>query len=244
MHHIRTRSQRGFTLIELMIVVAIIGILAAVAIPAFMDYMKKGKRSEAELNLDAIKKGNKTYFVEKASYVVGNEGATPLAGCCTAPGVTKCTATPAAFEGPVNAPTAWDLLDFAVTEDHYFVYDYTSATGATYEAHAVGDLDCDGTPVSYTLNGTAVAIPAFLDYMKKGKRSEAELNLNAIGKSAKAHFVENSAFPSQDAVLTPAAMCCGVNAQNKCVENDALWSTDPGWIDLAFSITEPHYFQY
>jgi hypothetical protein len=80
--------------------------------------------------------------------------------------------------------------------------------------------------------------------MKKGKRSEAELNLNAIGKSAKAHFVENSAFPSQDSVLTPAAMCCGVNAQNKCVENDALWSSDPGWIDLAFSITEPHYFPY
>ncbi len=90
----------------------------------------------------------------------------------------------------------------------------------------------------------AVAIPAFLDYMKKGKRSEAELNLNAIGKSAKAHFVENSSFPPNDAVLTPAAQCCGVNAQNKCAANDALWASDQGWIDLAFSVSEPHYFQY
>ena len=98
---ISRKAQRGFTLIELMIVVAIIGILAAVAIPAFMDYMKKGKRSEAELNLDAIKKANKTNYVEKASYVVATEGFTPAATCCGAAGsgITKCVANAAAWTG-------------------------------------------------------------------------------------------------------------------------------------------------
>jgi len=149
---ISRKTQRGFTLIELMIVVAIIGILAAVAIPAFMDYMKKGKRSEAELNLDAIKKSNKTNFVEKAGYVNQNQGFTPGATCCAAGGVVKCPANAAAWQGL----PAWDELDFEITESHYFVYSYASNAGADYTAIARGDLDCDGTFGNYTLTGTAV----------------------------------------------------------------------------------------
>jgi prepilin-type N-terminal cleavage/methylation domain-containing protein len=151
MIRISRKSQRGFTLIELMIVVAIIGILAAVAIPAFMDYMKKGKRSEAELNLDAIKKSNKTTFVEKASYVVQTAAATPMATCCAAGGVTKCPANAAAW----NGVAAWDELDFEITEDHYFVYSYNGTTGTDYTAIAAGDLDCDTQMVSYTLTGSS-----------------------------------------------------------------------------------------
>src|SRR5205085_4067648 len=49
------RVQQGFTLIELMIVVAIVGILAAIAIPAYSDYIVRSKQSEAEAAVAACK---------------------------------------------------------------------------------------------------------------------------------------------------------------------------------------------
>jgi type IV pilus assembly protein PilA len=59
----------GFTLIELMIVVAIIGILAAIAIPNFLRFQLKAKSSEGKTNLAAIRTAEESYFAEYGIYV-------------------------------------------------------------------------------------------------------------------------------------------------------------------------------
>ena len=61
-------SKKGFTLIELMIVVAIIGILAAIAIPNFLKYQAKSKQSEAKVNLKGIFTSETFYFAEQNVY--------------------------------------------------------------------------------------------------------------------------------------------------------------------------------
>ncbi len=147
---LRNKTQRGFTLIELMIVVAIIGILAAVAIPKFLDYMKKSKRSEAELNLNAINKAADSEYSENTAYPQAVSGATPGTLCCDGPN-KKCAVVQADWKG--NA--AWDALGFEMTQPFYFQYEYTSNASNLFTATATGDLDCDTELVVYTLSGDA-----------------------------------------------------------------------------------------
>lgn len=129
--------------------VMVLGILAAVAIPSFLDYQRKSKRSEAELNLRAIEKAALRAFAENAAFPTGTAGPTPAAPCCTEAG-RRCRPDPTLWQ---DAP--WTELDFEVVAPHYYQYAYTgTADGQRFTATATGDLDCDGVEVVYQLVGS------------------------------------------------------------------------------------------
>ncbi len=133
--------------------VAVIGILAGVAIPAFMDYMKKSKQSEASLQLNKIGKSAKRYYAENATYPVGDAKTLPeFPTCCglssTGQGIDgKCPNDATAWA----KDKVWSALEFSIDEPTMYRYSYHS-DGKTVKVTATGDADCDGQFATYELD--------------------------------------------------------------------------------------------
>ncbi|HVK84092.1 MAG TPA: hypothetical protein VM513_08290 [Kofleriaceae bacterium] len=134
---------------EMMTVVSVVGILSAVAIPAFMSYMKKSKVSETALQLNKLGKNLKVVYAESSTFPVGDAPLTPAESCCNGPN-HKCAGDPSAW---IQIPM-WRELDFLIDEPHLFQYRYHS-DGKTAVVEAIGDLDCDGNTITYRLEATS-----------------------------------------------------------------------------------------
>ncbi|MFZ3158863.1 MAG: prepilin-type N-terminal cleavage/methylation domain-containing protein [Rhodoferax sp.] len=124
--------QKGFTLIELMIVVAIIGILAAVALPAYQDYTQKAKFSEVILATGAFKTAVELCAQEAA--------VTPITACAS---------------GSNGVPATIGAADGAVAAGKYVAYVTSSAAGVI-TAQGIASLEgsAQGKGATYIMTPT------------------------------------------------------------------------------------------
>lgn len=160
------QKQEGFTLVELMIVVVIIGVLSAVAIPAFINYVQRSKTSEVGANLKALFTGAATYYTREFTSA---DGRTVASSCGVAAieidGITvgnqKYDPT-VVYPGTPDAPTSYDALGFSPADPLYYLYNIPTAPAADcnnapntegiYVFQAVGDVNNDATLELFTQN--------------------------------------------------------------------------------------------
>jgi len=130
---LRKRNKTGFTLIELMVVVVIIGILAALAIPRFMMSASKSKQSEAKQLLKQIYSMQRAYFMLNESYALN--------------GVTASVA----------APQAFSIIHVEIMGSSRYSYSMTVA-GSTFICTATANLDDDATIDTWTMDNAGLLI--------------------------------------------------------------------------------------
>lgn len=126
----RTRKT-GFTLIELMIVVAIIGILASIAVPNFMKFQARARQSEAKVNLAGAMTSATSYFANYGTYMCG--------ACSFSPGTNNLYSY---YLGPSDTVAGSKGCTGATPVQ--------SASG--YTASAGGNIDADATCDIWTIN--------------------------------------------------------------------------------------------
>ena len=139
-------SNKGFTLIELMIVVAILGILAAIAIPNFLRYQLRSKTSEARTNIGVIRTSMEAFRGDFDGFPTAI-AATPGAAIANGQkGTFTITACPAGCNrANLAACTSFECIGYRPSGLVYYQYDTADGDAFDFVIGATADLDADTT---------------------------------------------------------------------------------------------------
>ena len=124
-------TQKGFTLIELMIVVAIIGILAAIAMPQYSDYIKRGKAAEATSNLANLRIKMEQCFQDNRDYSTCTGFCTTTAGNFTYACSPASTATTYKIVATGVTASGMPNFTFSVDQANNKTSNFDGTAGAT-----------------------------------------------------------------------------------------------------------------
>lgn len=155
----KKNGEKGFTLIELMIVVAILGILAAIAIPNFLRFQAKSKQSEAKTNLGAIGTTAEAWRSENDTYVIsaiGDLGWAPQ-GTVRYSYWYDVGGTDTAFPASSYSGGAADLsASGGCNRSNAPTSSTVSADASTFSVAAKGEIDSDATCDEWSYNQARV----------------------------------------------------------------------------------------